>query len=100
MDMMTVGLLSLVWREREVRDDGLGGWLIWRELGGSWLSLGEARLEMVYSSMILVQFLSFVCSTGGKGSKPRLWNLQNLGAVLYCTSVRCTPTQVMAGIVL
>ena len=30
-----------------------------------------------------VQFLSFVCSTGGKGSKPRLWNRQNLGAVLY-----------------
>jgi len=31
---MTVGLLSLVWRKREVRDDELGGWLIWRELGG------------------------------------------------------------------
>jgi len=29
-----VGLLSLVWRKREVRDDELGGWLIWRELGG------------------------------------------------------------------
>jgi len=31
-----------------------------------------------------VQLLSFVCSTGGKGSKPRLWNIQNLGP---CTSV-------------
>ena len=28
-----------------------------------------------------VQLLSFVCSTGGKGSKSRLWNIQNLGAV-------------------
>jgi len=28
-----------------------------------------------------VQLLSFVCSTGNKGSKPRLWNIQNLGAV-------------------
>ena len=28
-----------------------------------------------------VQLLSFVCSTEGKGSKPRLWNIQNLGAV-------------------
>ena len=28
-----------------------------------------------------VQLLSFVCSTGGKGSKPRLWNIQNLGPV-------------------
>jgi len=27
-----------------------------------------------------VQLLRFVCSTGGKGGKPRLWNLQNLGA--------------------
>ena len=28
-----------------------------------------------------VQLLSFVCSTGGKGSKLRLWNIQNLGAL-------------------
>ena len=28
-----------------------------------------------------VQLLSFVCFTGGKGSQPRLWNIQNLGAV-------------------
>jgi len=28
-----------------------------------------------------VQLLSIVCSTGGRGSKPRLWNIQNLGAV-------------------
>jgi len=28
-----------------------------------------------------VQLLSFVCSTGGKGSQPRLWNIQNLGPV-------------------
>jgi len=28
------------------------------------------------------QLLSFVWSTGGKGSKPRSWNLQNLGDVL------------------
>ena len=28
-----------------------------------------------------VQLLSFVCSTGGKGSEPRVWNIQNLGAV-------------------
>jgi len=27
------------------------------------------------------QLLSFVWSTGGKGSKPRSWNLQNLGDV-------------------
>jgi len=29
----------------------------------------------------MVQFLSFVCSTGGKGCKFVLRNLQNLGAV-------------------
>jgi len=28
-----------------------------------------------------VQLLSFVCCTGGRGSKPRLWNIQNLGVV-------------------
>ena len=28
-----------------------------------------------------VELLSFVCYTGGKDSKPRLWNIQNLGAV-------------------
>jgi len=28
-----------------------------------------------------VQLLSFVGSIQGKGSKPRLWNIQNLGAV-------------------
>ena len=28
-----------------------------------------------------VQLLSIVCSTGGRGSKPHLWNIQNLGAV-------------------
>ena len=28
-----------------------------------------------------VELLSFVCSTGGKGYKPRLWNIQNLGPV-------------------
>lgn len=27
-----------------------------------------------------VQLLSFVCSTGGKGRKSSLWNLQNLGS--------------------
>ena len=33
-----------------------------------------------------VELLSFVCSTGGKGSKPRLWNIQKLRAVVYlCT---------------
>ena len=36
-----------------------------------------------------VQLLSFVCSTGGKGSKLRLWNIQNLGPVpLYRATSR------------
>ena len=33
-----------------------------------------------------VQLQSFVCSTRGKGSKSRLWNIENLGAVLYLRS--------------
>ena len=36
----------------------------------------------------MIQLLSFVCSTGRKGSKPRLWNIQNLGPVPpYSTSI-------------
>ena len=39
-----------------------------------------------------VQLLSFVCSTGGKGDQPRLWNIQRLGAVpSYGTFVAYTP---------
>jgi len=37
-----------------------------------------------------VQLLSFICSTGAKGSKPSLWNIQNLGAVpRYTYSSTC-----------
>ena len=39
------------------------------------------NFSMIGMALTEVQLLSFVCSTGGKGSKPRLWNVQNLGAV-------------------
>ena len=38
-------------------------------------------LNLGHRGITEVQLLSFVCSTLGKGSKPRLWNIQNLGAV-------------------
>jgi len=39
-----------------------------------------------------VKGISFVGSTRGVGSKPRLWNLQNLGPVLYSTSAEAATT--------
>ena len=44
------------------------------------LSSGLCGLDL-YPVCTEVQLLSFVCSTGRKGSKPRLWNIQNLGPV-------------------
>ena len=38
------------------------------------------------------QLLSLVCCTGGKGSKPPPWSIQNLGAVPLCLLARSTGT--------
>ena len=38
-------------------------------------------LNLGHCSITEAQLLSSVCSTLGKGSKPRLLNIQNLGAV-------------------
>jgi len=43
---------------------------------GLWLGLWGEGCEVVLAE---AQGLSFVGSTGGEDSNPRLWNLQNLG---------------------
>ena len=43
-----------------------------------WVSYHLFRRHLIRPTMEVQ--LSFVCSTKGKGSKPRMWNMQNLGA--------------------
>ena len=56
------------------------------------LILGAKNILRRYSS--IVQLLSFVCSTEGKGSQPCLWNIQNLGAVLRNKSCAACETNI------
>jgi len=58
------------------------------------LILGAKNILRRYSTVLRVRLLSFVCSTEGKGSQPRLWNIPNLGAVLRNKSCAACETNI------